>query len=629
MEAQKQIYKDNWKKYLELGLIPLPAKGKSPIVKWQELTGGNLCLDDYEVWEEKYPNSNIWVLLGEYLVVEPECQEAEDFIKSLNLPRCPTSISGGKSTHRWFKNNGIFKPFQIVKDGLTFLEVRTGKMGMLVPSSIHPDTGKPYEWAKGASPWEIPVPEFQKNPYAQILILKDKIEGKAKLNQGEVKPTQALADDMLDVAAYLTSYKIPFTIREDPDRVVYKLKQCCFANNHTNKNDATGAAIIQNLTTGIVTYHCNHISCKDRTWPEARKSISGDRGLGEFMRRENWRMEEKRISTIEEGLLNADSFLRAQIPARQTYMSWIKEKSIILISGDKGVGKTWLGLTTADCITARKTFGPWPAEQAVSTLYVDAEMASIDIQDRLKQLTDKTREAPLIIYSDDYMTSRGFRRARLTDEGWRNQLKMVLFNKQFKVLFLDNLASLTPGIDENSKKDWDPINQWLIELRFAGITVILLHHLNRQGTQRGTSAREDNIDVSLTLRRPHDYQIDDGVRFVTNFSKNRIAFAERKQLVDMEFKLVEDNGVVSWDWTGMKRMKIAYVVKMLSDSVKQSTIAETLKVSRQYVSKVRQDAITQGYLTTKGELTITGMTLVSGLVDEQEEFNQAVNPENN
>jgi len=77
------------------------------------------------------------------VVIDPDGPGAEDFVKSLNLPRCPTSTSSHKSIHRWFKTSSPLQALKIQNEDGTFLEVRTGKMGVLVPPSIHPKLRNP------------------------------------------------------------------------------------------------------------------------------------------------------------------------------------------------------------------------------------------------------------------------------------------------------------------------------------------------------------------------------------------------------------------------------------------------------------------------------------------------------
>ena len=111
-------------------------------------------------------------------------------------------------------------------------------------------------------------------------------------------------------------------------------------------------------------------------------------------------------------------------------------------------------------------------------------------------------------------------------------------DQKIKFWVIDNLASLASGIDENVKKDWDPINQWLLELRFSGITTLMLHHTNKEGGQRGTSAREDNIDISIMLKNARDYTPEDGARFIVHFTKQRIPTKDLQLISDTEFKLI-------------------------------------------------------------------------------------------
>ncbi len=152
----EDLFKENWKFYYDLGLMPFPAsqKGKNPIVPWKDVQPSLSILTK---WEDHHSNSNIWVRLGDrFDVIDPDGPGAEEFVQSLNLPPCPTSCSGHKSKHRWFRVSFSIKPLKVQNGDGTFLELRTGNMGMLVPPSFHPETGKAYRWLEGHSPNEFP-----------------------------------------------------------------------------------------------------------------------------------------------------------------------------------------------------------------------------------------------------------------------------------------------------------------------------------------------------------------------------------------------------------------------------------------------------------------------------------------
>jgi putative DNA primase/helicase len=617
----QQIYKDHWQSYLKFGLIPYPASrnGKNPIVPWKEDLPAP-CSDDYADWEEKYPDANIWVFLGDnFVVIDPDGPGAEDFVKGLNLPKCPTSKSGNKSIHRWFRVASPIKPLKIGNGDGTFIELRTGNMGMLVPPSIHPETKKAYKWMEGHSLWNIPFPELPKEAYEKIKALLPKQETQP---EPRMMPAQAENSSLgpLDIEKYLIHYNIVFKVKLDTDRSLYLLNRCLFNDHHTTKDNQGDSCIIQGAD-GKLGYQCFHNHCSDRTWQDAREAISGNDPIFQF--RKGYTPPQTKDSTIlfENALLNADALIRIEIPPKRVILTpWLYERLIALISGWRGLGKTWYGLSAFDAISRGESFGPWNTETPVPCLYVDGEMAISDIQERLRLLgygKQDQRKAPLIIYSDAYANSLGIPRANLLNPKWREALKALLLKHQIKLLGLDNISSLAPGIDENKKLDWDPVNQWLLDLRFSGVSTVLFHHTNKTGDQRGTSAREDNIDTSIILLRPHDYRIEEGARFIVKFKKIRVSMKELKLLQDYEFRLLEIDNRVEWAWKSAKKKNQGEILRMIDEGMKQEDIASLIGVSKGYVSQVKTKAIKDGHLSKDGKLTPEGIALIRSVFEEE------------
>jgi hypothetical protein len=293
----------------------------------------------------------------------------------------------------------------------------------------------------------------------------------------------------------------------------------------------------------------------------------------------------KNDTQIESSILDFQDVISLELPEKRVFLDpWITEQSITLISGWRGTGKTWLALSILNAITKGAKFGPWQTETPVSCLYLDGEMTINDMQYRAKQLEmDQERKEPFFLYSDAYATNLGLPRANLLDEKWRTEMKAYLLDNNIKLWVGDNIASLAPGMNENAKDEWDPVNEFLLQLRFAGIASVLLHHTGKAGSQRGTSAREDNIDTSIILKHPGDYEIEDGCRFVMEFRKNRVVCGDHFLLADQEFQY--NDGLWSWDDAKVKtKTKIS---EMLNCGVKNKDIAAELGVSAAYVSKVK------------------------------------------
>ncbi len=318
-------------------------------------------------------------------------------------------------------------------------------------------------------------------------------------------------------------------------------------------------------------------------------------------------------ATLQDAVLSEAEFLKLTIPDKRIFLNpWLTEESIALVSGWRGTGKTWFVLGILNSVTTGTPFGPWQAGEPVPALFLDGEMPVNDVKYRLKTMSNGTnRKAPLFVFSDSYASHLGLPRAHLLNEGWRQKLKQILIDKGVKLLVLDNLASLSPGIDENSKQEWDPVNQWLLSLRFAGISTVMLHHASKEGKQRGTSGREDNIDISILLKSPADYEPEDGARFTVHFSKARVRTSELPKISDYEFKLTEIEGKSIWSWATAKRKTRDLVLSMLHEGNDQKSIAEALKISKAHVSQIRKQAIHDGLMDAKNTLTERGGMAVS------------------
>lgn len=318
--------------------------------------------------------------------------------------------------------------------------------------------------------------------------------------------------------------------------------------------------------------------------------------------------------SYEDIVLNVKEFNLLDFPEKREYLRpFLKQDSINLFCGWRGVGKTWFAWSICDAITKGASFGPWECKNPVSCLILDGEMPTSDLKERMTQLRiDSDRPEPFYIYSDALANQWGLPRAHLASEAWRTKMESILKAKHIKLWVVDNLASLASGLEENSKKDWDPINQWFLNLRFQGISTVMLHHVSKDGDQRGTSAREDNLDSSVILKIPHDYTPEDGARFICHFSKARVATKDLSLIGDTEFKMIQKDGLVEWIFSGTRKKNKVEILRNLSEGLSQKEIAEELGISKGQVSKIRGWLIKEEHLTPKDGLTAKGERFLGG-----------------
>ena len=356
---------------------------------------------------------------------------------------------------------------------------------------------------------------------------------------------------------------------------------------------------------------------KPRSKPQAtqeKTEQSPDPDDYDRLEREAIQSEKSQKPKLFKGILEIDQLASIELPERKKYLHpWLMESSINMICAPKGTGKTMLGLSIGEAVARGASFGPWGAGESVNVLYLDGELVLGDIQERANYFRQTSYQSKFYVYSTHHFNLLGLPNANLGDETWRTEMTKLLKYLNIKLWFIDNIASLTPGIDENVKHAWDPINQWFLQLRFAGISTVFLHHTGKEKSQRGTSGREDNIDISIMLELPKGYYKEDGCRFIAKFEKARIRQRELHLIADSEFALVvDDSGKHTWTFSYLRVANKKAILELLDQGKAQKDIAESLGVDKGYVSRIKNQAVRDGFITADGKLTQSGYVFIHG-----------------
>ena len=230
-----------------------------------------------------------------------------------------------------------------------------------------------------------------------------------------------------------------------------------------------------------------------------------------------WETEESALA-----IHDVREFVTMNIPPRDLLLSpWLESASLAMIYAQRGVGKTHVAMHIAHALATGGDFLKWKAEKAVPVLYLDGEMPAPSMQERWKALIAATGKEPepgmLRLASRDLQPLAEIPNLA-TAEG-QAEINRRLGNA--RVLILDNLSSLMYGVKENEAEGWEGVGQWAIKQRALGLTVIFVHHAGKTGGQRGSSKREDLLDVVIKLDRPSDYRPEQGARFSVHFEKAR------------------------------------------------------------------------------------------------------------
>ncbi|HHK60917.1 MAG TPA: MarR family transcriptional regulator, partial [Desulfobacterales bacterium] len=234
----------------------------------------------------------------------------------------------------------------------------------------------------------------------------------------------------------------------------------------------------------------------------------------------------------------------------------------------------------------------------VGVLYLDGEMPATVMQERLSAIIaseDKEPTAPFILVTPD-LQPEGMPRIDTADG--QDAIEEVL-TQEIKLIVVDNISTLCQA-EENKADAWTPVQAWVLKQRAKGRSVLLIHHAGKSGTQRGTSRREDVLDTVIALKRPANYQPDQGAVFEVYFEKARGLYGE--DVKPIEARLTTDEyGRLSWTTKPVDESVFERVVSLLNEEMAQKDIAAELGIHKSTVSRHAKKAREMGLVQKDGD----------------------------
>jgi putative DNA primase/helicase len=253
----------------------------------------------------------------------------------------------------------------------------------------------------------------------------------------------------------------------------------------------------------------------------------------------------------------------------------------------RGVGKTFISLSIAVAVASGTPFLKWKAPTASKVLFVDGEMPFSAPHKRVSDLIAGTDIGHpldnLRIITPDLQVHGLPDLASITGQ---DQIEEHL--EGVSLLVLDNLSSLVRAVKENEGEGWLPVQDWLLDLRRRGKSVLFVHHAGKGGAQRGTSRREDMLDSVVTLKHPSDYLPSEGLRCVVEYEKSRGFYGEDARA--FEVKMSEGpSGESVWTVTDPEASAKSRALTMLAEGGSVRDVAEEVGMSKSAVQRLKNN----------------------------------------
>lgn len=290
-------------------------------------------------------------------------------------------------------------------------------------------------------------------------------------------------------------------------------------------------------------------------------------------------------------LADADEFLAREIPARQSLLTDAEtgstvfyEKSLNQIFAYRGIGKSVVANSLIKVLTQGGEFLRFKSDGGLKTVLVDGELPAVQLQERLKEFSGTPKGLLKILSPELLPNPKAFPVLSVPAQ----QAAFIRQIEEFgpRVLIFDTLTRCFK-FDTNDPDAWLVVNDFLLDLRFRGYCVILIHHAGKNGTQRGRTDGDDNLDISVILSPRYGWQPGDGLEFKWTYEKVR----HGGHLPDFE---AEYHGAGQWQLVQDDRT--ADVIALANKSKSQRAIAQALDISQPTVNRILRKAHKQGLI---------------------------------
>jgi hypothetical protein len=210
--------------------------------------------------------------------------------------------------------------------------------------------------------------------------------------------------------------------------------------------------------------------------------------------------------------------------------TWLTSTSRVLAFSETGAGKTLLMMALGMRCSNGSKFLHWPANSPVRVLYIDGEMSSRLLRDRLVKESERLGAVPDGFFACSWEDIANFQPLN-TEQGQAAIEQIIKDHGPFGLIIFDNIISLISG-NQKEEEGWQQTQPWVKSLTKRKIAQIWIHHTGHDITRSyGTKTREWQMDTVIWLEKVEHPETD--VCFRINFQKarertpaNRSEFAE-------------------------------------------------------------------------------------------------------
>ena len=290
-----------------------------------------------------------------------------------------------------------------------------------------------------------------------------------------------------------------------------------------------------------------------------------------------------------------DTFLDKDLKFEYLIPDLLPCPGTVMVHGAGGDGKSMSAWTIAKHVARGIPFsvrGDLVPVQAGPVLILNGDQSEVQVQQQMRDLEFQRTDPVTVVMGWDL--------------NWYYRFTKLIQKHRPKLVIIDSITGCSRGsaFDENKKEFAGPI-YWLSNNNgrlFPACTILLVHHANKTGGFRGSTAIRDAVDEVWGLRRPDKKQVEEvgsNARIIT-VEKSRAGRGDSTLLMklesDLTFSLTDfvseqpDSGPASVVDRVLQRLRAAYPralsrSELAADALCGGSVAAIRKATQRLISR--------------------------------------------
>lgn len=264
--------------------------------------------------------------------------------------------------------------------------------------------------------------------------------------------------------------------------------------------------------------------------------------------------------------------------------AWLTSGKLVEVYAWRGLGKSFFTWSLTHAVATGREFLGWRGwDRSRRAVIFDCEMGGQACRDRVMTI-DKYAAESVDGEALRFITFEDCPGLKIWNLAGTEQTHYNEVVQNYDLVVIDHVSGCCRPVGrEMEDVAWGRVESWAAGWRAKGKTIIFVHHAGKSGAQRGTSRREDSLDLVINLKTPPAQMRKPGACFELHFEKTR-----GRPSSDYDPKFVHLDESLGWTWKPLDSAHSDTILDLKGQGFKDREVADILGLTTSQIKYIQK-----------------------------------------